>query len=162
MTQPTIRRLPWGRAFVLLAALIGCAAHADAPAPAAEASGPSSGARIFSHICQGCHMPDSHGAVGAGHYPQLAGDPALASWQYAATTVLNGRKGMPPFGRPGARYSGFMNFVMVYLTDAEVADVVNYVRSNFGNHFKETVTAAQVSALAHPGAARASTGPAAH
>jgi mono/diheme cytochrome c family protein len=158
MRQPSIHRLPWCRAVAVLTAFLGCAAHADAPvAPGpAEASGLSGGARIFSHTCQGCHMPDAHGAVGAGHYPQLAGDPALASWQYAATTVLNGRKGMPPFGRPGARYSGFLNFVMVYLTDAEVADVVNYVRSNFGNHFKETVTAAQVSALAHPGA------PAAH
>ena len=106
-------------------------------------------------------MPESQGAAGAGHYPKLAGDPALASWQYVAITVLKGRKAMPPSacGRDATR---FMNFVMVHLSDAEVAEVVNYVRSNFGNHFKETVTAAQVSALAHPGAARASTGPAAH
>ena len=151
MTHPSIHRLPRFRAAAVLTALIGCTAHADAAVAPAEGSGSSSGARIFSHICPVCHMPDAHGAVGAGHYPQLAGDAALASWQYAATTVLNGRKGMPPFGRPGAGYSGFLNFVMVYLTDAEVADVVNYVRSNFGNHFKETVTAAQVSALAHPG-----------
>jgi len=32
-------------------------------------------------------MPQGVGA-GAGHYPKLASDPALASWQYVAMTVL--------------------------------------------------------------------------
>ena len=35
-------------------------------------------------------MPEAQGAVGAGHYPKLAGDVALVSWQYVALTVLNG------------------------------------------------------------------------
>ncbi len=70
------------------------------------------------------------GAVGAGHYPKLAGDPALLSWQFVATTVLDGRNGMPPFGVPA---NGQMEVFSAYLTDQEVADVVNYIRGHFGN-----------------------------
>jgi len=141
-------------AVALATAVLAVAAHADQPSAASsEARTSRTGAQIFAHICQGCHMPDGRGATGAGHYPGLAGNPTLASWQYVATTVLNGRKAMPPFGLPGDQYSGFLKFVMVQLSDAQVADVVNYVRSNFGNRFKASVTAAQVAGLAHPGAA---------
>jgi mono/diheme cytochrome c family protein len=38
------------------------------------------------------------------------------------------------------------------LTDAQIADVVNYVRSHFENAYKSTVTAKQVAALPHPSA----------
>jgi mono/diheme cytochrome c family protein len=107
-----------------------------------------SGAEIYGHICQACHMPQAQGAVGAGHYPKLAGDPALVSWQYAALTVLNGKNGMPAFGLPADQYE--FVFGAVYLSDAQVAQVVNYVRSHFGNKWKGSVTAAQVAALRHP------------
>jgi mono/diheme cytochrome c family protein len=107
------------------------------------------GAEIYGHICQGCHMPGAQGAAGAGHYPKLAGDPALASWQYVAVTVLNGKNGMPAFGLAS---TGAGPWRAAYLTDAQVADVVNYVRGNFGNRFKASVTAKQVAALPHPAA----------
>ena len=109
------------------------------------------GADIYAHICQGCHMPGAQGAAGAGRYPKLAGDPALVSWQYVALTVLHGKNGMPAFGQQPT--GEIMDFVLVHLSDAQVADVVNYVRSNFGNHYKGSITAAQVAALPHPGAA---------
>ena len=124
---------------------------ADGTLPAAVAA--DSGAATYAHICQGCHMPLGQGAVGAGHYPALAGNPALVSWQYVALTVLNGKNGMPAFGRqndPGAPPP----FRVVYLSDAQVAAVVNYVRSHLGNHWKGTTTADQVAALPHPTAAR--------
>jgi mono/diheme cytochrome c family protein len=133
---------------MLLSAATGAGAHADSAgvAPAA-AAGEASGAEIYAHICQGCHMPQGQGAVGAGHYPKLAGDPALVSWQFVAMTVLNGKNGMPPFGSPADR------FVLggVHLSDAQVAAVVNYVRSRFGSKPKGSATAAQVAALPHPG-----------
>jgi mono/diheme cytochrome c family protein len=110
--------------------------------------GALSGAEIYGHICQGCHMPQGQGAIGAGHYPKLAGDPALVSWEYVAITVLNGKNGMPAFGLPADQV---METRTVHLSDAQVADVVNYVRGNFGNHHKNTVTAKQVATLPHPG-----------
>jgi mono/diheme cytochrome c family protein len=111
--------------------------------------GSASGSEIYAHICQGCHMPGAQGAVGAGHYPKLAGDPALVSWQYVAITVLNGKHGMPAFGLP---QSQVMETRSVHLSDAQIADVVNYVRNNFGNNYKSKVTAKQVTTMRHPGA----------
>jgi mono/diheme cytochrome c family protein len=40
-----------------------------------------------------------------------------------------------------------------HLSDAQIADVVNYVRSHFDNHYKTEVTGKQVAALPHPAAA---------
>lgn len=105
------------------------------------------GAEIYGHICQGCHMSGGLGAVGAGHYPKLAGDRALVSWQYVALTVLNGRNGMPAFGLSA---NSVPLIFSAHLTDAQVADVVNYVRSNFGNRFPGSITAKQVAGLPHP------------
>ena len=131
--------------------MVGLAAGASAD-DAAFTSGvgldSANGAEIYSHICQGCHMPQGQGAVGAGRYPKLAGDPALSSWQYVALTVLNGKNGMPPFGLAADRV---LEIRSAHLSDAQVADVVNHVRSSFGNRYKDKINARQVAALPHPG-----------
>lgn len=138
-------------ATVVMTAAVGSGASADDSSFTSTAGiGSVGGAEIYGRICQGCHMPGARGAVGAGHYPKLAGDPALVSWQYVAVTVLNGKNGMPPFGLPADQV---METRAVHLSDAQVADVVNYVRSNFGNHYKGSVTASQVAELPHPGMA---------
>jgi mono/diheme cytochrome c family protein len=125
------------------------AAWADSPTVTAAANmGYAGGAEIYGHICQGCHMAQAQGAVGAGHYPKLAGDPALVSWQYVALTVLNGKNGMPAFGVTPQQYEFI--FGAVRLSDAQVAEVVNYVRSHFGNKWKSKVSANEVAALPHP------------
>ena len=109
--------------------------------------GKLNGQQIYEHICTGCHMSGGQGAVGAGFYPKLAGDQKLVSWEYAALTVLNGRNGMPPFGLPADQAQQTR---AVQLSDAQVAEVVNYVRSHFDNTFKPSVTAKDVAALPHP------------
>ena len=139
------------RAHCLVLLVLVCAAaptvaddaHAIGKAGALQGGGED----IYTHICQGCHMPQGQGASGAGHYPKLAGDPALASWEFVAVTVLGGRNGMPPFGLP---VDGQVDRFAVQLNDQQIADVVNYVRSHFGNSFKDKVTAAQVARLPHP------------
>jgi mono/diheme cytochrome c family protein len=97
--------------------------------------GEHDGAAIYRHICQGCHMKDAEGAVGAAAYPALAADPRLEQPGYAVLLVLNGLHSMPPFGAT--------------LSDAQVAAVVNYVRSNFGNHYGTDVTASDVASARH-------------
>ena len=91
------------------------------------------GEAIYKNICQGCHMPDAKGAAGAGVYPSLAGNGKLAARGYPIQVVMNGQKAMPEFGTT--------------LTDAQIADVVTYVRTSFGNKFAGVVTADQVKAL---------------
>jgi mono/diheme cytochrome c family protein len=90
------------------------------------------GEALYADLCQGCHMPGGVGAVGAGAYPALARNPKLASAGYPLLLVINGRSAMPPFGD--------------LLTDQQVAAVVNYVRSHFGNAFADEASAADAKA----------------
>ncbi len=94
------------------------------------------GEEIFHGVCQGCHMPNAQGAVGAGAYPALANNPHLAAPEYPALVILNGRKAMPAFGD--------------MFSDAQIANVVGYVRTHFGNNYPSAFTAAQVAALRSP------------
>jgi mono/diheme cytochrome c family protein len=137
-----------GAAVLLLCTLSGAGVQADDALFTSTAGiGNLNGQQIYEHICTGCHMGGGQGASGAGFYPKLSGDQKLVSWQYAALTVLNGRNGMPPFGLPAEQAQQVR---AVQLSDAQVADVVNYIRSHFDNKFKPTVTAKEVAALPHP------------
>jgi mono/diheme cytochrome c family protein len=122
------------RAFAALSgAAISWAAMSSALAQPAERFGnparfmPQSGEALYADICQGCHMPEGVGAVGAGAYPALARNPKLATAGYPLFLVIQGRKGMPPFGK--------------LLTDQQVAAVVNYIRTHFGNDFPDAASA---------------------
>jgi mono/diheme cytochrome c family protein len=111
------------------------AAAADTPSSDGSFMSPQrfmqrDGQVIYHTVCQGCHMPDAQGAVGAGAYPALAKDPKLAEAEYPVLVVVNGSKGMPPFGK--------------LLDDEQVAAVVNYVRSHFGNSYPDSVSPADV------------------
>jgi len=101
------------------------------------------GAGVYSNVCQGCHMSQGQGAKGAGSYPALAQDPNLASAPYIVLTVLKGRRNMPAFGLG----SHGEDKRAVELTDAQIADVANYVRSHFGNHYGDSVGEKDVAAL---------------
>ena len=127
------------------ALLIEAPARADsADIPDAKPIKAMDGRQIYENICQGCHMADGGGAVGAGHYPALAKDPTLVSRQYMALTILSGRRNMPAFG---AKHAIGFGGPPVTLTEAQIAAVINYVRTNFGNHYKDSITAAEVVAL---------------
>ncbi|WP_342628170.1 cytochrome c [Nguyenibacter vanlangensis] len=123
-------------ALILLAALISPAlsvpARADsADAIAGRAIATNDGGAIYRTLCQGCHMADGRGAAGAARFPALAGNPKLAAAGYPAYVVLNGFGGMPWFADK--------------LSDTQVAAVVNYVRSHFGNHYADTVGPADIA-----------------
>jgi len=93
----------------------------------------ATGETLYAGICQGCHMPNGQGAAGAGHYPALAKDSKLEAAGYPLTMVLHGLNGMPPFSER--------------LTDAQVAQVVNYIRTHFGNSYADAVKPEDVKAL---------------
>ncbi len=106
--------------------------------------GTDDGAQIYQQICQGCHMPEGRGAEGAGRYPAFANNPNLASAPYMVVTILNGRRNMPSFRKPESSENFFPP---VYLTDVQVAAVVNYIRSSFGNQYKDAISADDVAKL---------------
>lgn len=91
-----------------------------------------SGKDIYEHVCQGCHMPDAKGAIGAGAYPALAGNPRLETGLYPVMIILRGLKSMPSFPE---------------LDDEQIAAVTNYIRTSYGNNFTEPVTVEQVKEL---------------
>jgi mono/diheme cytochrome c family protein len=122
---------------VALAAFLLAAstAWADAPAPTFGSNfrfTEQGGAAIYGAVCAGCHMADGGGAMGAGTYPSLAKDERLAAVGYPIARVLRGNKAMPGFGR--------------MLTDAQVADVVGFIRTHFGNAYPDGPAAADVAA----------------
>jgi mono/diheme cytochrome c family protein len=78
-------------------------------------------------------MSDAKGATGAGTYPSLAGDANLVSSGYPVGIVVNGQRGMPAFGE--------------VMSDDQVAAVVNYVRTHFGNNYQDAVTTEDVRAV---------------
>lgn len=137
------------RTLLLFLIAVTASALADSPLFTSRAAiGSLNGEQIYDHICQGCHMSGAQGAVGAGAFPKLAANKKFVSWEFVALTVLDGRNGMPPFGRPANQEPSRAT----HLTDAQIADVVNYVRSHFENKYKTNVTANQVAALPHPAA----------
>lgn len=107
--------------------------------------GSADGQAIFQRICQGCHMPDAKGAVGAGAYPALTDNPRLISPQYMAAVILHGRRDMPSFIQTGD--AGPLEDAK--LNDAQIAGVINYIRTHFGNHYADRITAQDVAGL-HP------------
>src|SRR5271163_2221615 len=66
--------------------------------------------------------------------PVHAHDPALASRQYMALTILMGRRNMPPFG---AKHAIGFGGPPAVLSEAQIAAVINYVRSHFGNSYQD-------------------------
>jgi mono/diheme cytochrome c family protein len=88
------------------------------------------GEQLFASSCQGCHMPDGHGATGAGAYPSLQKDSSLEAAGYPVYVIVRGQKAMPPVG--------------AMMNDDQVAAVVNYLRTHFGNRYNDAVTAEDV------------------
>jgi mono/diheme cytochrome c family protein len=149
MAQRTKRRKAMRprQLYCALAVIVASLAVMRSAAPAEDAAGrmpaPSlsagirfsenTGDELFASVCQGCHMPDGKGAAGAGSYPALVNDKNLEAKGYPVHVVLRGLRGMPPVG--------------LYMSDDQVAAVVNYVRSHFGNGYDDAVTADEVKAV---------------
>lgn len=94
------------------------------------------GEDLFNSICQGCHMEGGKGvSTGAGFYPVLANNPKLSAAGYPIFILLNGLGGMPNFKH--------------YLSDEQIVEVVNYIRTNFGNDYQEKATLADVKAMSN-------------
>jgi mono/diheme cytochrome c family protein len=133
MTSPSNATFVLGALSLSLLLLGGSAALAQSP-PLSKGwrFDEKGGEALYTRVCAACHQPDGKGAVGAAAYPALAGDANLASAPYVEAVLLNGLRGMPPLGR--------------LMSDEQVADVINYVRSHFDNAYDDALAAADVHA----------------
>jgi mono/diheme cytochrome c family protein len=101
---------------------------------------PGSGGEIFVRYCATCHQPDGSGVEGA--FPSLH----QTEWTEGdkgrlIRLVLYGMQG--PIEVNGAEYNNVMT-PHGFLTDEQVAAVLTFVRSNFGND-AEAVTPDEVA-----------------
>jgi mono/diheme cytochrome c family protein len=95
---------------LFLAALVACTANAHADS--------TDGKSLFAKNCAACHQPTGKGIPGA--FPALAGNAFVQGVATdVATVLLKGRGGMPDF-------SGSLD-------DGEIAQVLTFVRSSWGN-----------------------------
>jgi len=118
-------------------------AEAASPAPAGAYSyNAAKGESLFTANCAACHQPTGEGIPGA--FPPLKGNAAVASADPTLHihTVLHGAHGVT-IG--GVAYGSVMPPFAGQLSDADVADIINYERSSWGNQAKP-VTPAEVAA----------------
>ena len=104
------------------------------------------GKAIFAANCAGCHQASG---LGGGPFPPLAGNPDVSGPDTSGllSSVLNGRSG--PIVINGRTYGGVMPAWKGTLSNAQVAAVVTYMRSAWGNN-AAIVTEDQVAAAAAP------------
>jgi mono/diheme cytochrome c family protein len=111
--------------------LIATAAWLGAALGAGAASAQTDGATLFAQNCSACHQAKGEGVAGA--FPALAGDVLVQSDpRNPAYVVTHGRGGMPNFSDD--------------LSDVQIAAILTYVRSSWGNK-AGPVDAATVAAV---------------
>jgi cytochrome c oxidase cbb3-type subunit 2 len=119
------------------------AAPAAVAGTTAASYDPAKGKALFSANCAVCHQESGEGLPGA--FPPLKGNKAVndddASQHILA--VLHGVEGVVI---DGVHYDSQMPPFAGSLSDAEIADIIDYERSSWGNHGKP-VTAKDVAAV---------------
>ncbi|UZW57130.1 cytochrome c [Sphingobium sp. JS3065] len=119
-----------------LLALLAAPGHADTPGGVQAKNKAVDGEKVYKQICAACHMPNAMGS-GGGAIPPLAKDRKLADPAYPIKIVMQGKGAMPPMSD--------------MLSPAQVAAVVTYVRTHFGNAYPQPVTEADVRRIAKIG-----------
>lgn len=109
----------------------GGPAASDMPAVTPVQAAPAPGAAVYSQYCAVCHQTDGKGTPSV--FPPLAGSPVVTGDpHYLARLVLYGLQGRIVVG--GQTYSGNMAGLAKNMNDAQIAQVLTYIRSTWGNN----------------------------
>lgn len=96
----------------------------------AEITSRPDGKQIYANVCNACHQPTGLGIPGA--FPPLAGSDWVAGDPKLLSAILiHGLMG--PIQVNGIDYNGAMPAMGAQLGDEEIAAVLTYVRSEWGN-----------------------------
>jgi mono/diheme cytochrome c family protein len=116
---------------------------ATAAAVAANPASASDGATVYLADCSSCHQSDGTGVANA--FPPLAGNPAVTGDPVAAIAIVkDGLTGRLIVNH--AAYSGIMPAWKGQISDEQIAQVLSYIRSSWGNH-APGVSIAQVESV---------------
>jgi ubiquinol-cytochrome c reductase cytochrome b subunit len=122
----------------------GGGASASGPGSAAAPAAAGQGASIYSANCAGCHGATGTGTPGT--FPPLAQNPDVTGNPDAIIKiVVNGKSG--PLTVKGSTYNSQMPAWKGNLSNAQIAQVITYIRNAWGNK-ASTVTEAQITAAA--------------
>lgn len=110
------------------------------------------GKRVYTSTCMACHQASGMGVPG--QYPPLAGsDWVTGSEERMIRIVLHGLNG--PITVSGQEYNNVMAPLGAVLKDEQIANVLSYVRSEWGNSAPEvqpeTVSKVRAETAAHTG-----------
>lgn len=98
-----------------------------------QTSGPEHpGKAVFTKYCLVCHQADGSGVPGM-HPPLTQGSWVGKDPKELVAIMMKGLSGKIEVN--GETYNGFMPS-QAQLTDEEIADVLSYIRSSFGNNFE--------------------------
>lgn len=124
----------------MLRAAVTAVALSGIVAVSAEAQKPKTGAEVYA-TCTACHMANGQGLPGA--FPPLAGSEWVTGRaEIPIAIVLHGMQGEVTV--KGAKYNSVMTPWGTTFNDQEIANVVTYIRSQWGNK-APAVTAADVA-----------------
>lgn len=131
------------RWMVLGSCLILVVANFSFIQPSNFAKSIANGKKVYTNNCMNCHMEDGKGLEGA--FPPLAkSDYLKRPPKDLITVILKGQSGEIKVN--GAVYNGMMP-AQDYLTDQEIADVLNYINNSWGNKNLKPILPAQVKLL---------------
>jgi cbb3-type cytochrome c oxidase subunit III len=125
------------------AQVLAAVPEAAAPASGGAAASPANanGSKVFSTNCSSCHGAAGAGVPGA--FPPLAkNDTVTGDPNKVIGIVLNGLHGSITIN--GSTYNGQMPAWKGTLSNADIADVITYIRSSWGNS-ASAVTEKQVA-----------------
>ncbi len=101
------------------------------------------GKEAYTLYCQSCHMEDGKGTPDI-NPPVAKADYLRKPSKTLINVILKGQSGEVVVN--GKKYNALMP-AQDYLTDIQIADVLNYVRNSWGNKIPGTITPAAVKAL---------------
>lgn len=118
---------------LIFAVIVGCSkrekgANGEASVDPALTESLTRGENVYKQYCIACHMVDGGGAPPMN--PPLTGTSFVLGDKNKLIPVI--LKGMSQQEIDGEKYHNVMP-ALDYLTDEQVADVLTYVRNNFGN-----------------------------
>lgn len=119
-----------------LALVLGTSSFMQDPKKASIARGQD----VYVNNCQSCHMEKGEGVDGA--FPPLAkADYLMKDPKRAINIIL---KGQNEEIKVNGKVYNMMMAEQSYLTDDQIADVVNYISNSWGNSYKTMITPAMV------------------
>jgi len=127
---------------LLIGAIIGSGLLASSFTQDPKSASIKRGLEVYTNNCQSCHLEKGEGVEGT--YPPLAkSDYLMKDPKQALSIIIKGQD--TPITVNGKSYESYMP-AQDYLTDEQIADVVNYISNTWGNTYKTLVTPAMAKA----------------